>query len=53
MSATARSRRRVGLFAVSALVAIVGGLGIAEATTATPGQVPSHQHTEQHGEHEH
>jgi hypothetical protein len=37
MSTIARSRRRVGLLAVSAAVAVLGGLGIAEATTdSTP-----------------
>lgn len=37
MSTIARSRRRVGVLAVSAAVAVVGGLGIAQAsTTETP-----------------
>ncbi len=53
MRAIARSRQRAGAFAVSALIAVVGGLGIAHATAATPSAVPSHQHAEQHGEHGH
>lgn len=37
MSTVLRSRRRVGVLAVSAAVAVLGGLGIAEAATdSTP-----------------
>lgn len=50
MRAIARSRRRAAAFAVSALVAVVGGLGMAEATTS---QAPSHQHAVQHGDQGH
>ncbi|MEO6502994.1 MAG: hypothetical protein ABIQ09_13925 [Jatrophihabitantaceae bacterium] len=50
MRAIARSRRRAAAFVVSALIAVVGGLGIAEASTAA---APTHQHSEhsEHGEH--
>jgi hypothetical protein len=46
MSTIAKSRRRVGLLAVSAAVAVLGGLGIAEATT---GSTPSNAVTAGHG----
>lgn len=45
MSVIARSRRRAGLLAVSAAVAVAGGLGIAQAnTTETPSNAVSPGH---------
>jgi hypothetical protein len=38
-------------FAVSALIAVVGGLGVAEASTGAAGNAPTHQHGEQHADH--